>query len=40
MKEYYTLSSRGISLFEDEKLKEFTYLGDWIRERDQYNTIT
>ena len=39
MKEYYTLSSRGISLFEEEKLKEFTYLGDWIRERDQYNTI-
>lgn len=36
---YYTLSCRGLTYFEKQVPVEFIYLGDWLRERDQYNVI-
>lgn len=35
-KQYFTLSSKGITFFEKGLPKEFIFLGDWLRERDQY----
>ena len=34
--QYFTLSSKGLTCFEKGLPKEFIFLGDWLRERDQY----
>lgn len=34
--QYYTLSSKGVTFYEKGLPKEFIFLGDWLRERDQY----
>jgi len=34
--QYFTLSPKGLTCFEKGLPKEFIFLGDWLRERDQY----
>jgi dynein heavy chain len=36
---YYTLSSKGVTRYEDNVPVEFVHLGDWLKERDQFNAI-
>ena len=38
-KNYYTLSSKGLTLYIDKKPKEFIKLAEWINERQRYNVI-
>lgn len=36
---YYTLSSKGVTRYEKETPIEFLSLGEWLKERDQFNAI-
>ena len=38
-KTYYTLSSKGLTVYIDKKPKEFIKLAEWINERQRYNVI-
>ena len=38
-KTYYTLSSKGLTVYQDKKPKEFIKLAEWINERQRYNVI-
>ena len=38
-KTYYTLSSKGLTVYIDKKPKEFIKLAEWINERQKYNVI-
>ena len=38
-KTYYTLSSKGLTVYQDKKQKEFIKLAEWINERQRYNVI-
>lgn len=37
--DYYTLSSKGVTRYENNNPIEFVHLGDWLKERDQFNMI-
>ncbi|KAL4470156.1 hypothetical protein ABPG72_009081 [Tetrahymena utriculariae] len=37
--DYYTLSSQGVTRFENNKPSDFVHLSDWLKERDQFNEI-
>lgn len=37
--DYYTLSSKGVTRYENNVPIEFVPLGDWLKERDQFNMI-
>ena len=39
MLNYYTLSAKGLTKYENNVPIEFIYLGDWLKERDQFNAI-
>ena len=34
IKNYYTLSSKGVTRYENDTPIEFVHLGDWLKERD------
>lgn len=36
---YYTLSSKGVTRYENKMPIEFVHLGDWLKEREQFNSI-
>ena len=36
---YYTLSSKGLTKYENNVPFEFSRLSDWMKERDQFNAI-
>lgn len=36
---YYTLSAKGLTRYENNIPIEFVHLGDWLKERDQFNAI-
>ena len=36
---YYTLSAKGLTKYESNVPVEFVHLGDWLKERDQFNAI-
>ncbi|KRX08296.1 P-loop containing nucleoside triphosphate hydrolase [Pseudocohnilembus persalinus] len=36
---YYTLSSKGVTRYVNNRPTEFVSLGDWLKERDQFNMI-
>ena len=38
-KKYYTLSGKGLTLYEGDTPVEFLSLGQWLIERDSYNYI-
>ena len=38
-KQYFTLSEKGVSKFENNMPVEFVSLKDWLKEREQYNSI-
>lgn len=39
MENYYTLSSKGVTRYEKSTPIEFLTLGEWLKERDQFNAI-
>ncbi len=39
IKYYYTLSSKGVTRYDNNVPIEFVHLGDWLKERDQFNSI-
>lgn len=37
--DYYTLSSKGVTRYKNNEPIEFVHLGDWLKERHEFNNI-